>query len=116
MLRGTWSRTSPDDRIKTFKKLAEKYPDKIPVIVERGDKRVPELKKSKFLVPRDLSFSYLIQLIRKQMPSLRPEEAIFIYINDRMAPVGARIEQIYSQHKNSDGFLVAIVTTENVFG
>merc|ERR1711982_321902 len=58
-------------------KIRRKYPDRVPVIVEKSPKaRIGDLDKKKYLVPSDLTVGQFYFLIRKRI-SLRPEDALF---------------------------------------
>lgn len=60
-------------RKKEGEKIRKKYPDRVPVIVEKAPKaRVPDLDKRKYLVPSDLTVGQFYFLIRKRI-HLRPE-------------------------------------------
>merc|ERR1712013_497700 len=57
-------------------KIRRKYPDRVPVIVEKSPKaRIGDLDKKKYLVPSDLTVGQFYFLIRKRI-SLRPEDAL----------------------------------------
>jgi len=58
-------------------KIRKKYPDRVPVIVEKAPKaRIGDLDKKKYLVPSDLTVGQFYFLIRKRI-HLRPEDALF---------------------------------------
>ncbi|BBG99993.1 Ubiquitin-like superfamily protein, partial [Prunus dulcis] len=57
-------------------RIREKYPDRIPVVVERAEKSdVPEIDKKKYLVPADLTVGQFVYVVRKRI-KLGPEKAI----------------------------------------
>jgi GABA(A) receptor-associated protein len=98
-------------------RIKEKYPDRIPIICEVDKKNSSSLnlKKTKYLVPESLTVGQFVYVLRKQM-TLRPEEAIFIMINNTLPPTAALMSQIYRQHKDFDGFLYGTILRENTFG
>ena len=98
------------------KKLREKYPDRIPVIIENVDNRVT-LRKHKFLVPLDLSVGQLVYIIRKHANNLQPSEALFIFISKKqvLPQTSTLIRNIYEEY-NNDGFVKLDVSLENTFG
>ncbi|XP_071277008.1 gamma-aminobutyric acid receptor-associated protein isoform X3 [Agelaius tricolor] len=57
-------------------KIRKKYPDRVPVIVEKAPKaRIGDLDKKKYLVPSDLTVGQFYFLIRKRI-HLRAEDAL----------------------------------------
>lgn len=58
-----------DVRKQEYEKISKKYPDLIPIILQRSafGNRLPELTKYKFLVPRTLTMSSVMMLIRKHL-------------------------------------------------
>ncbi|MGH0138148.1 UNVERIFIED_CONTAM: hypothetical protein FKN15_065193 [Acipenser sinensis] len=76
-------------------KIRAKYPDKIPIIVEKAPKsRVAELDKKKYLVPSDLTVGQFCFLIRKRI-ELQAEEALFFFVNNVLPPSSATMGQVY---------------------
>lgn len=105
-----------EDRCKESNKIREKYPDRIPVIVDRRDKsNIPDIDKHKFLIPNDLTVGQFVYVIRKRI-KIAPEKAIFVFINNVLPPTAALLSQIYDEHKDEDGFLYIVYSGENTFG
>jgi len=98
-------------------KVKEKYPNRIPVICEINprDTSTLRLPKMKYLVPDSLTVGQFMYVLRKQM-TLKPEEAIFILINDTLPPTASLMSQLYNKHADTDGFLYCFLCKESVFG
>jgi GABA(A) receptor-associated protein len=98
-------------------KIKQKYPDRVPIIVERSKhtKNVPLIDKKKFLVPNDLTIGQFIYIIRKRM-NLPADMALFVFIDSILPPTASLIETIYSEYHDQDGFLYMEYTGENTFG
>ncbi|KAM7271813.1 hypothetical protein ACFE04_031027 [Oxalis oulophora] len=97
-------------------RIREKYPDRIPVIVERAEKSdVPEIDKKKYLVPADLTVGQFVYVVRKRI-KLSPEKAIFIFVHNILPPTGTMMSAIYEENKDEDGFLYMTYSSENTFG
>ncbi|XP_076439361.1 gamma-aminobutyric acid receptor-associated protein-like [Babylonia areolata] len=76
-------------------KIRKKYPDRVPVIVEKAPKaRVGDLDKKKYLVPSDLTVGQFYFLIRKRI-HLRPEDALFFFVNNVIPPTSATMGALY---------------------
>ena len=97
-------------------RVLNKYPDRIPVICEKNKKSdVPEINKKKFLVPKDLTVGQFIYIIRKRI-NIKPEKAIFLFINRNIPPTGELIGNLYEKNKDKTGFLTVVYSSENTFG
>jgi GABA(A) receptor-associated protein len=98
-------------------RVIEKYPNRIPIICE-SDKKTSNaihLRKTKYLVPESLTVGQFVYVLRKQMV-LKPEEAVFILINNSLPPTSALLSHVYKDHKDRDGFLYFSVCKESTFG
>ncbi|CAA7044614.1 unnamed protein product [Microthlaspi erraticum] len=97
-------------------KIREKYPDRIPVIVEKAEQSdVPDIDKKKYLVPADLTVGQFVYVVRKRV-HLSAEKAIFIFVDNVLPPTGAMMSSIYDEKKDEDGFLYVTYSGENTFG
>ncbi|OMO78554.1 Autophagy protein Atg8 ubiquitin-like protein [Corchorus capsularis] len=86
-------------------RIREKYPDRIPVIVEKAERSdIPNIDKKKYLVPADLTVGQFVYVIRKRI-KLSAEKAIFIFVDSVLPPTGAIMSTIYDEKKDEDGFL-----------
>lgn len=110
------------------------------VIVEKAPKsRIGELDKKKYLVPSDLTVGQFYFLIRKRV-HLRPEDALFFFVNNVIPPTSATMGSLYSvcinpntkgnvkicvlklvflllqDHREEDFFLYIAYSDENVYG
>ena len=102
-------------RLDESKRIIDKYPDKIPIIVETNDKELPPLLKNKYLVPKDLTFGQFIYVIRGKL-NLPPEKALFLFVNNTIPSTSTLIETVYDKQKAKDNFLYISVNSENTFG
>jgi len=97
-------------------RVLEKYPNRIPVIVERDVRStINDIDKKKYLVPGDLTIGQFIYIIRKRI-KLKPEEALFVFTNNTLVPTSALLSNIYTSNKDQDQFLYFQYSGENTFG
>ncbi|GMH24985.1 hypothetical protein Nepgr_026828 [Nepenthes gracilis] len=97
-------------------RIREKYPDRIPVIVEKAERSdIPDIDKKKYLVPADLTVGQFVYVVRKRI-KLGAEKAIFIFVKNILPPSAAMMSAIYEEHKDEDGFLYMTYSGENTFG
>jgi len=97
-------------------KIRRKYPDRVPVIVEKAPKaKIGDLDKKKYLVPSDLTVGQFYFLIRKRI-HLRPEEALFFFVNNTIPPTSATMGSIYQEYHEEDFFLYIAYSDESVYG
>lgn len=105
-----------ETRKQEVKTILQKYPDRIPVIVEKLQKsKAPLIDKNKYLIPFDLTIGQLIFVIRKRM-KLRAEEALYLFINNNIPPSSSVLVDIYENNKDFDGYLYVKYSSENTFG
>ena len=97
-------------------KLVNKFPDRIPVLVDKVYKSpLSDIDKHKFLVPSDITIGKFMYELRKHI-AVTSEQAIFLFINNTLPPTASLISTIYHTHKNEDNFLYITYAGENVFG
>ena len=108
---------SLEKRCKESENILKKYPNRIPVIVERSEKckEINDIDKNKFLVPNDLTMNQFIYVIRKRL-KLSSEKALFVFINDKLMPNSRTLYEIYQEEKEEDDFLYMNYASENTFG
>ena len=107
---------SEEERLTESMKIIEKYPDKIPVIVEKYTKSsIKNIDKNKYLVSGDMTMSQFIYIIRKRI-KLKSSEALFFFVNNILCNNSQSMIEIYNLYKDKDGFLYIEYSSENTFG
>ena len=96
-------------------KIRQKYPDRIPIIVERRDSKDPSIDKVKYLVPANFQLAQFQNLIRERV-KIKSDEALFLFINKTLEPAGKNLGLIYKESADEDGFLYITYTKESTFG
>tara|TARA_B100001063_G_scaffold237435_1_gene258360 strand:+ start:158 stop:502 length:345 start_codon:yes stop_codon:yes gene_type:complete len=105
-----------DDRCDESKRILTKFSQRIPIICEKNKKsKLLDIDKKKYLIPNDFTVGQFMYVIRKRL-LLKPDKAIFIFINGIIPSSSSTMMNIYDMHKDSDGFLYVTYDDENVFG
>lgn len=103
-------------RSEESKNILERYPDRIPVIVNKqANSLIADIDKTKYLVPNDLTVGQFMYVIRKRI-NLEPEQAMFLFIDGILPTTSEQMSTIYDRNKNEDGFLYITYSGENTFG
>ncbi|KAM4694244.1 uncharacterized protein O3C94_004686 [Discoglossus pictus] len=98
--------------------IQAKFPQRIPLIVERyqREKYLPPLNKTKFLVPPDISVAQLINTIRNRM-DLSASQAFYLLVNKKSLPcMSITVSELYRDFKDEDGFLYMTYASQEMFG
>jgi len=97
-------------------RIRAKYPERIPVIVERAEgSDIAEIDKKKYLVPADLTVGQFVYVIRKRI-KLTSEKALFVFVQNVLPPTAALMSSVYEENQSDDGFLYCTYSGENTFG
>ncbi|GKU96117.1 hypothetical protein SLA2020_464700 [Shorea laevis] len=105
-----------EERLEESKAMLAKYPDRIPVIIEKYSRTdLPEMEKKKFLVPRDMSVGQFIHILSSRI-HLDPGKALFVFVKNTLPETGRHMDYIYQSFKDDDGFLYMFYSTEKTFG
>lgn len=99
------------------KKMMEKHPDRIPVIVEKfsGDKNLPFFSKHRYMVLPNSTIGQLTFIVRESV-QLKSFLTIFMFINNILPPHNIKMNELYNLYKEPDGFLYITVSSESAFG
>jgi GABA(A) receptor-associated protein len=110
--KGFSERKSESDRIK------EKYPDRIPIICEKSIRNgglLPDLDKTKYLVPNDLTIGQFMYVIRKRL-KLDASEALYLFADGHIMTCSNTVSTAYDNYRDNDGFLYLKYSKESTFG
>jgi GABA(A) receptor-associated protein len=113
-----------EERLAEAKKILEKYPGRVPVIVETfkqngffyGSKELPQLDKRKYLVP-DITVGQFLYILRKKL-SIAEHEGVFLFFGDKQTLVSnsESMLKVYEDHRSDDFYVYVAVAAESVFG
>jgi microtubule-associated protein 1 light chain len=97
--------------------IRNKFPDKIPVIIERFHKErtLPLMEKKKFLVPQELTMSQFVTIIRNRM-TLSPNQAFYLLVDNKgIVSMSMSLAEVYEKKKSQDGFLYISYASQGNF-
>jgi GABA(A) receptor-associated protein len=105
------------ERVKKSQFILEKYPDRVPIIIQpsKNDRDEYPIDKSKYITPRDLTLLQLQQIIRKRI-KFPSEKALYMFINNKLYPITSIVGPVYDANKDPDGFLYITYCQESTFG
>ncbi|KAG0411324.1 hypothetical protein HPB47_011552 [Ixodes persulcatus] len=98
--------------------IRQRFPSKIPVIVERynREKSLPLLDKTKFLVPQELTMSQFVSIVRNRL-QISACHSFYLLVNNRsMANLSKTLSEVYAECHDEDGFLYVTYASQEMFG
>ena len=99
-----------------IEKALKQNKDCIPVYIEPDSSvTTPLIKKQKYMFSNGCTFDRLVYTIRKRV-NLKPDQALFCFVNNTIPKNNSLISEIYKEHKNKDGVLVVVYSLESTFG
>ena len=106
-----------DDKMTEYNRIIKRYPDKIPIILTMCEQctNLPPLVKNKYIVPKDISIAQFLFIIRKKL-NINESMAIFFFCKKKLIPTSKKLEDIYDEYKEDNGFVYFEYTSENTFG
>ena len=103
----------------TAKRLMEKYPNKIPIIIEgsRFFNLKHNIKHKKYMVSRDSSFIQFMLAVKLNIDTINAYDAIYFNTDKGVIfPSSQCIGDIYDNYKSENDILYLYLTSENTFG
>ena len=98
-------------------RLLVKYPDRVPVIIEKSDHVT--LPNYKYLLPKSITTSTFMTIIKTKI-NIASTQALFTFIKSNetylLIPMNETMGEIYKMFKQPDGFLYMRFGIENTFG
>lgn len=99
--------------------ILDKYPNRIPIVLEPGDRHVSRLRSNKFLVPKDLTVGEFVAMVRRKLV-MKPEQALYMSLEDgTMLNCSCLVVELYDTYKNMNDRhkgLTILYFTESTFG
>ncbi|KFQ24814.1 Microtubule-associated proteins 1A/1B light chain 3C, partial [Merops nubicus] len=95
-----------------------KYPNKLPVVVERyqKEKTLPPLSRTKFLVSQDLPLAQFAITLRTRL-GLASSQTFYLLVNNKGLPnMAITMQELYQANKDEDGFLYLTYASQEMFG
>ncbi|XP_023347157.1 microtubule-associated proteins 1A/1B light chain 3A [Eurytemora carolleeae] len=111
-------RLSLETRRRESEDTTERYPSKVPLIVERfrREKYIGEIDKVKWLVPVEMT-TLQLSVVLKQRLNLPPGREFFLLVNGRTVPsLTSPMVSLHQKFADEDGFLYFTYSSQECFG
>ncbi|KAM9133090.1 microtubule-associated protein 1 light chain 3 gamma-like [Pangshura tecta] len=99
--------------------VRSKFPNKLPVILERypKEKVLPALDRTKFLVPQELTMGQFVTIIRNRM-ALSSTQSFYLLVDGSRSLVSMSLTmaEVYTLNQDEDGFLYMTYASQEMFG
>lgn len=109
---------SDEDRRTSSKRILKKYPNMIPIILQRDiHSNIPKIDKYKIMVKKCSDVGSLLKYLKNNI-KCDPNQAIYIRIEDTHYVPGVNDSMLclYEDYKNTDGFLYITYYAMETYG
>jgi GABA(A) receptor-associated protein len=104
-----------EERCKESFLMKTKFPDRVPVIVERKRQCVKAIDKRKYMTPKLLTLGQFVYVIRKRL-QMDGKDAIFMFCKNKLVVNTMTMISLYESDRSDDGFLYIQYDFEHTFG
>ena len=98
--------------------LRERYPNRIPIVINEmkdTDFKLRKIKKNKFLVPKEMTMGEFIAHVRKYA-DIKSTECIYFLVNKLLVPTSQTLGSLDHETSFPDKMLHMVLCKENAFG
>ena len=95
-----------DKRKNDSDNIKNKFPDKLPVIIEKLEATpVKDIDDHMYLVNKDINIGQILVIIRQKL-NIDPNKCVYVYLCNGVAPSTSQtINELYDKYSDKDGFL-----------
>ena len=100
-----------NERKKESMKILRKYPNMVPIIIEKSDRSdVEDIDKHKYIFKKSATFRYVVKVIRKKL-KLDSSKSLYFYIDNKTVPsLYDKLGDLYKNYRDTDLFLYITYT------
>lgn len=95
------------------KRLMERHPDRVPVIVTPDN---VSMSMVKFLPHKQSKVSELMIHLRGYIQKLKKSDALLLFVSKTLPPLTEEMGELYKKYADSDGYLHVTLSRESTFG
>ena len=111
------TRLTTAERAAEYQRIRVRYPDLVPIIVERGATTAPRIDREKFLVPPTLVGAQLLYVVRRRLRTFGVQSLFLFTDGNQVVPAQTDVRSLHARHKSAeDGFLYLRYASEDAFG
>ena len=107
------------DILKSVQYARVRHPNRVACWIDKvsGDNTLPdtENEKKKYLIESDMNLGQVMYIIRKRV-KIDSKKAIFLFVENVLAPNSTTMGELYKEHARPDGLLYITYRAESTFG
>lgn len=109
---------SLEERKHIYNSMIKDHPDRIPLVLQRGNNETPIIKRSRYLVPKEMLMVTFQSMARtRYLDPTDYHKAIFFMYKEVFIPSTSSFGELYTKYQSKhDGMLYITYIGENSFG